>query len=275
MTLHQQFLKIAKEKRLITNKLLFLLPKIFKSGEYKKYAKTIEGYAFRFAGIPESTTRKALNLYKYIENKPKFQTLVKQVGVHKVSAVATILKPENEDILIEKLKTLSLSAINQLAKETRGADKSYKISLNLTEGQYKLLNLVSKQLGPNETPEKILEKLCCLFLQQNETNQQPIEHNENHSRHIPSKIKKAVVSKYNSHCAYPGCLKKFDEIHHQVHFAKSKVHDLNKLVTLCKEHHEFMHNNLISNSDMDPMFWQLSPAFTVDKHDLKYRKMRL
>lgn len=269
MSLHKKFIYLAKQKRIITNQLLQLLPQIYESGEYKKYARTIEGYAYRFAHIPESTVRKALNLNKYLRDKPRLQNLVQEVGVHKVSAVATLVDEKNEEVLIEKLRSMSLSALVEFAKEVRGSEKIQKLTFNLSADQINLFNLVKKQIAPELSVEEIFEKMCLFFLEAKKETTVEVKAS---SRHIPVKQKKKINKKYHSLCAYPACNKKAEEIHHQVPYSIAKSHD--KIVPLCKNHHQFMHNNLVMNSDKDPHFWKLQLQPTFSRVDLKYLKMR-
>jgi len=61
------------------------------------------------------------------------------------------------------------------------------------------------------------------------------------SRAIPAKIKHELKQKYNGCCAYSGCNKPAEQIHHPESFASRPNHD--NLTPLCKEHHDFVHQN--------------------------------
>jgi hypothetical protein len=183
--------------------------------------------------------------------------------------VATLVDAENEEVLIDKIRSMSLSALVEFAKEVRGSEKLEKLILNLGVNQVNLFNLVKKQIGPELSVEEIFEKMCLFFLESNEVKVVPTEAS---SRHIPVKQKKKINKKYHNLCAYPSCNKKAEEIHHQIPYAISKSHD--KIVPLCKIHHQFMHNNLVMNSDKDPHFWKLQLQPTFSRVDLKYLKMR-
>lgn len=272
MNKHQQFLRLAKQKRDITNQLLSLLPEIYESGIYKKYAGSIEGYALRFAGIPESTVRKALNLHKLFKKKPKLKKLVNEVGVHKVSVVASLINDENQEAMIEKIRSMSMESLRLMAKEFRGKDKIYRLSLFLTQEQLKLINLVKKKIDPNMSEGELLAKMCEQYLSSCQTQKSEVSETKAVSRYLPAKVKKTVLKKYHNCCAYAGCEKPYDEIHHQVHFAKNKKHE--KLLPLCKEHHQFIHHNLVQNAEDDPQFWRLHLKKTINPFDLKYQKMR-
>jgi len=70
------------------------------------------------------------------------------------------------------------------------------------------------------------------------------------SRYVPAKIKSDLLQKYNGHCAYTGCNKPSEQIHHPVRFAVRPNHE--NLIPLCKEHHDFIHQN--SNASIDRIF---------------------
>jgi hypothetical protein len=59
------------------------------------------------------------------------------------------------------------------------------------------------------------------------------------SRYIPAKIKCELRQKHNDHCAYWGCNKPAEQIHHQNRFALKRNHK--DLIPLCKIHHDFIH----------------------------------
>jgi len=71
-------------------------------------------------------------------------------------------------------------------------------------------------------------------------------------RHIPAKIKHEIEQKYKGHCAYKGCNKPAEQIHHNDRFAIRHNHI--NVVPLCKAHHDFVHQN---SSD--------SPMVVVDR----------
>jgi len=76
------------------------------------------------------------------------------------------------------------------------------------------------------------------------------------TRYIPAKNKRDIEQKYHSHCAYRGCNKPAEQIHHKDRFAITHSHD--NLVPLCKNHHNFIHQNLKDplNNKIDRIFNQ-------------------
>jgi len=61
------------------------------------------------------------------------------------------------------------------------------------------------------------------------------------TRYIPAKIKHELKQKHNGHCAYRGCNKPAEQIHHQNRFALKHNHE--NLIPLCKIHHDFLHQS--------------------------------
>jgi len=121
--LHAEFVRLAGAKRNLENRLVQMLPEIYASGIWKKYAKDIEEYAGRFGGIGGSTVRKRLNLEKYVEDKPHLKAAIAKVGVHKVALLATIATSENEEALADKVLNMSKSAVGILSKELRQSSR--------------------------------------------------------------------------------------------------------------------------------------------------------
>ncbi len=61
------------------------------------------------------------------------------------------------------------------------------------------------------------------------------------SRYINVRIQKILWQEFGSKCAMPGCRRKKEEIHHQIPFAITRIHDPNNLIPLCHGHHLLEH----------------------------------
>ncbi|MBI4235171.1 hypothetical protein HY604_02630 [Candidatus Peregrinibacteria bacterium] len=117
--LHAQFVKLGTSRNRLTRELLMLLPEIFKSGIYRKYAATIVEYAGKFGGLSKGVVLKRLRLEKRLEDKPILREAILTEGVHKVALLAGVVTKENEQALVEKLKGMSKPGVEQMAKEIR------------------------------------------------------------------------------------------------------------------------------------------------------------
>lgn len=60
-------------------------------------------------------------------------------------------------------------------------------------------------------------------------------------RYVPLEIRRLVLERQQHKCAYPGCNYPGAELHHTSPFALTKSHDPNKLIYLCKKHHNMIH----------------------------------
>jgi len=96
MDLHQQFVQLGKEHRVIIYKMQAILPEINKQGIYKRYASDIYEYARKYAGLSSGVVCKILKTYERIEDKPALKLAIAKVGVHKVALVAGLANSQNE-----------------------------------------------------------------------------------------------------------------------------------------------------------------------------------
>ena len=87
--LHKRFTQLGKQRHKLLHQLLAILPEIYESRIYKKYASSIFEYASKFGGIPRSSVEKRLRLEKHLENRPILKEAIEDVGVNKVAMVAT------------------------------------------------------------------------------------------------------------------------------------------------------------------------------------------
>ena len=278
--LHIEFVRLAGAKRNLENRLVQMLPEIYASGIWKKYAKDIEEYAGRFGDIGGSTVRKRLNLEKYVEDKPHLKEAIGKVGVHKVVMLATIATVENEEALADKVLHMSKSAIETLSKELRQNDGQVGqpchavakiLSIDLDE-EMPFLFLKFKKKFKNLSNKEVMRKL----LEEAEQPAKPaklITGDEKSiaktkSRYIPAALRRQTIGK--GQCQYPNCNRPYNHLHHPERFAKVRNHE--KLVALCTDHHEFMHNGLIENEA------QQHPTMNIhkkpDEIDLLYRNYR-
>jgi uncharacterized protein YoaH (UPF0181 family) len=277
MTLHKQFLQLAKEKQKITYKLLSLLPEIYRTGIYKKYANTIHGYAWQYAQIPESVVTKTLNLEQKLADKLILKAAIAEVGIHKVAIVESLVSNDNEQVIVEKIKNMSSAAIQSMAKELRQSNRDQAITINLNADTQKLFLTAKKLLNITDlTDEKVFQVILEYIVTSKETKllPEPILAKPviSKSRHIPTKTKRKTKQKYDNRCSYPSCTKNSTILHHVDRYAYSKNHQ--KVLPLCKIHHEFAHNSLIKNETLDPSTWEFQLIKTTNLIDLKYQKFR-
>ena len=117
-----------------------ILPEIYASGIWKKYASDIYEYAGRYGGIGRSSVEKRLRLEKHLDGKPCLRAAIEKVGLGKVALVASLASSTNEKMFADKALHMSKSALQTLSKELRGKEginpchaKTEKIVLELDE----------------------------------------------------------------------------------------------------------------------------------------------
>ncbi len=76
------------------------------------------------------------------------------------------------------------------------------------------------------------------------------------SRYVLIQTQRKVHEKTNGKCAYPGCTRPIENIHHTIPFSFNRSHET--VIGLCRIHHEFCHNGVIQNELKDPSQWQLN-----------------
>src|SRR3989338_5376560 len=122
--LHQKFVHLGMMKEKLTNETAAMLPAIYRSGIYKKYAPDIVEYAGRYGKIGRTTVEKRLKLEKHLDDKPFLKESIKKVGVHKVALVAGLATAETDRTFADKVEHMSKSALETLAKELRSKKKN-------------------------------------------------------------------------------------------------------------------------------------------------------
>ena len=280
----------ASAKTLVTNFLRFqrsqnllnMLPEIYESEIWKKYAKDIYEYAGRYGGIGRSSVEKRLKLEKHLENKPQLKAAIEKIGIHKVALMVTIATPTNEKMLADKALNMSKSALQTLSKELRGNDgiepcqaKPIKITIELDEEMTFLflkLKKKFKKLSNKETMLELLEQADQPHTKKSlAADSKPAKViTGDEKRYIPAQQKRTIIA--NGKCQYPNCNKPYQQLHHPDRYGETKNHK--NLVALCSDHHEFMHNGLIENEQAPQTEWHVNVYKTPDKIDQLYREYR-
>ena len=307
--LHKTFVKLGNDRRKLTNELLALLPEIYEKEIYKKYAGSIVEYAGKFGGLSRNVVLKRLRLEKYLKDKPKLKGVIKTEGLHKVAMMASLATHENEEFLVDKLRNMSKSAIQELSKEMRSkqVDKEIglfgndflnaadepnckavpqKITIELDEEMSFLFLKLKKKIGKNLSNKEIMKKILEMAENKQPTDQKTLPGDNSKiaitnytlakpiTRYIPSRIKKQIMIKTNGKCSYPNCNKPAEVFHHAERFAEKSSHDSLKL--LCKIHHEFAHNGLIKNEKKEVDHWEFGLGSKgLSGIDERYRSHRL
>ncbi len=122
--LHYEFIKFGRIRHSLKNKMLAILPDIYKSGIWKKYAGSIVEYCGKYGDIAGTTVIKRLRLEENLVNKPFLRAAIEHVGVHKVAMVAKVATAETDKAYAEKVLDMSKLAVQGMSKEVHKAQNS-------------------------------------------------------------------------------------------------------------------------------------------------------
>ena len=269
--LHKKFTKLGLKRTALTRKLYIMIPEIERRKIYiKKGCKNIQEYALKYAGLSYSAVRSCITILNKANKFPLIASEIENVGIYKADLALKIANKENEAIVVDKMKNMSRSAFKLLVSEMKihgFSDRKcdavpMKKSICIKGESLKIFNKLkfkNKNLNEDELILKILK------LAENQMQQDMKISSLGHktakkflpagiSRYIPASKRNEVIEKSDGLCQYPNCSSKIDTFHHIDRFSENKSH--NNIIGLCKEHHEFAHNNLMDEKSLKFRFEQ-------------------
>ncbi len=262
--IHNKFVKLGKARSGISHQLLALLPEIFEEEIFRDYGcGSIYEYAARFGdGLSAGVVNKVLKLKANLAECPALFETVATQGVHKVAIVAGLASAENEQKLIDVVENMSKAAVQEYSKKRRGKvsrvvtkiemdeemeflflklKKKFKTISN-KETMKRLLQALDEQLFPAYRTGRPGEKIGGGGAAVAEVTGAKIADKEVAPRHVSKKQEREVRQQTNGRCAYDGCNRPIDDLHHPDGYSKTKNH--RNLVGLCNIHHQFAHNGI-------------------------------
>lgn len=263
--LYEYCREIGGKARMWKKRFVALLPEIARRGIHKKHGfATITEFAAKVGGVGKKTVEAVFQVEKHIKDMPALREVLANVGVHKIRAIATIATKENQKDLAEKVQTMSKLALEEYARSRKEIDTHRKtLEIGTPPGR-------EKEFFGFHIDKKIMLKLRKFKLKIEKEKKEAIDWNE---------VMKALlenVEEEQEKCVYPGCNKPAEEVHHPERYSLTKSHE--KLVPLCKTHHELAHNGLIENEESDPATWRIrekadarSPKFVIDRKVIGYK----
>jgi len=279
--IHEKFVEYGTNAKEWMRKCVFLLPEIEKRRIWeKKGFLNIFEYAGKIAGMSRETVVDSLRIIKKIEDKPNLKEVAMQKGLNCIKPIVTIATKENEKYWAEKVKEMSKNTLAVFVKGLRGAKKHdnleqqaiFEESERAGPSQQKAMILMVldpeiaenlEKLKGNGSWDELMKELLGLRNKQLEIEKQKIINSEMKksvklgSRHIPVAVKRHVLKKTNGFCAFPGCKKDGEILHHTQRFALKKTHNPDKIVYLCTAHERLAHLGLVQNEDMSSENWKI------------------
>lgn len=272
-----------------------MLPEVARRKLYEKYGMhSVYEFAAKLGGVNDEIVQEVLRVHRLLEDKPilKEKLITGEVGYTKLRAVATIARPETQNLWLEKVQTMSKPAlemyVSELKKDTPGGEnfqpglpgKPFEtLSLTVktdTAAQMRVFKKrlekeFKKPLNWDEALTLMLQKLAKperkrLNKKAGLAKQQPP------SRPISAVISNELEENYNGVCAFNGCNRPSEIFHHTERWALKPEHNLETIVPLCKGHERIAHSGLIENENQHPKNWHLllepdreHPKYFVDK----------
>lgn len=306
--LHQKFVDFGKNAKEWKRKCLLLLTEIVKYRVWeKKNFGSVYEYAAKLAGISRSQLDESLRILRKIEDKPALKAVAEQKGLYAVRPVANIATAKTASFWAEKASGMAKNELEMFVREVRNKENEKldsQIELELKQ-QRRILdlrdheNLAPESVQPqfktifmqlktdvaakleklnNSDWNQLMERFIDLYEKDLQTNKP--QKLEKASRYILRKIKKHILKRSNGKCEFPNCNKPYKHLHHTERFALNKSHDPDKIVALCKTHHDLAHHGLIHNENQEIKFWSIdyqvntfNPNRFVDEKVQFYRRI--
>ena len=247
-------------------KFIALLPEVEKRKLYKKHGfYSIFEFAAKLGGIKHKTVEEVLRVSRRVEDKPLLRQQIASVGYAKVSAVATIATKKNEEEMVELIKVMPKQALQETVRQLKISTPTGRGTMNtlsfkidsqtefrLRKFKQELEKQKKRAISFSEAIKALLDNVeHPVAKKSNKTNKS----RNKTTRHIPVETKQKIYEKYGDKCAFPGCNKPKEFLHHTERFAISKSH--NKIIPLCKVHHHIAHSGLIQNEQSSPTNWKI------------------
>jgi hypothetical protein len=255
--LYEQCKEYGEKARMWRSKFLGLLPEVYRRRLYeKKGFGSIYEFAAKLAGVSKEQVQVVLNLDKRFEDKPVLKKMLVsgEVSINKLARVVSIATQENQEVLAEKVKILSKSALETLVRDEKGlqkrlfeeqslpgqSEKELQLSPKVKQ---KLLELQEKGIDVNDLLLEFLQKRELeIALEKEQIAQEQANSDKKSSRAIPVKIKQLITKEYGTKCSIVTCQKPRKIIHHTQRYALSRSHDPHFLAPLCQDHHQIAHS---------------------------------
>jgi hypothetical protein len=234
----------------------------------KKGFFSIYEFAAKLAGVSEAQVDTVIRAEKKLQGKPILSNSFHrgELSINKLIKVLPIATSENEGEVDGLSKALSVRDIEVYARDQKRAAAQATAANSANGGALPTLFPVAKSLHVQKfnLSDDVIEELNRLceqgedisqllrdFLKQKtekiEQKEKEISERAREKTHAPSRTyinkptRDFLKEKYGNKCAYRGCNKLAEQIHHKVRFGLQSNNDPAYLVPLCKAHHKIAH----------------------------------
>jgi hypothetical protein len=282
----------GKNARTWQRKFVALLPEVFKRRLYKKHGcYSIHEFAAKLGGVSHKTVDEVLRLHERTKNVPQLQNQIEKYGWAKVRTVTSLIGTVKEKDLVEMVENLPKKSLEKGVQELKigkglavarensalpgeKLDTWTKMSFNLDpETEFRLRKLQQKLEKERKEAVSFNETLRMMLDAVEEEIPEPRK-NKIKTKTISAHQKYELDQKYHGKCGFPQCNEPSINIHHPDRFALSKNH--NKLVPLCKCHHDLAHAGLIEGEEREPQHWKIRDHKDISdfKHAVDQRVLK-
>ncbi len=264
--------KIAGMSRYKVNEALRILKKVEDKPELMKVVEKRGVFAVKpVVTIATQQTAKFWAEKASVMTKNTLETYVKEIKKEqvKIENINGMLEPKSdsfgrprtsEEIIFTK------DSENNTQEEIFDKNSQPEQSFITMQLDPEVAQELEKLNGQNGNWNDLMKQL--IQMRKEHLEEQKPESVKTNSRHIPNKIKNFLKARNNGQCAFPACTKPAVISQHTQRWALEKVHDVDRLYGLCKEHDQIAHLGLIENEESSPQSWKIRAK--PDKYDLKY-----
>lgn len=260
--LHKKFVEYGVFARDWQRKCALLLPDIEKYQVWsKKGFFSIYEYAAKLAGMTRLQVDDSLRILRKIEDKPDLMEVARVRGVNAVRPVASIATSETAGYWASKAKQMSKNELETFVHEVRKSEVKRDVA-NLETDKFEdvVLSLRPDLAAKFRTFLRgDVNTLIAEFIEFYEKNLQAEKPEvvRGGSRGTPVKIVKYITKRCQGKCEFPGCKRAFVNLHHIDRYVLTKIHDPDRIVALCRAHHDLIHRGLIANEDREVENWSV------------------
>jgi len=255
LTLCRQY---GRDAILLHRKFIGLLPEVNRRRLYEKEGfQSIYHFAAVLGGVSREQVNRVINKEETLKDKPICRALLIEgkVSINKFSRAPVITK-ENDAEVAKSLEVLSQKTLEIMRKDERACARAQAES---QQGQ--LVQPTASVPGHKFTlSEELLKKLDELHAQGKDVSKILLEAlelrtkdiqkrkqeaasrlPEESGRYISKEIRGLQYEEYGKKCAYTGCTRLAEQVHHQVRFGLQSLNNPLYMVPLCAEHHKIAH----------------------------------
>jgi hypothetical protein len=245
-----------------------LLPEVEKRKLYKKHGfYSIFEFAAKIGGVGRKSVEEILRVSRKIENKPLLKAEMETQGWAKIRAVSRLVENEDEEKLVEIVKTMPIRVIEETVRlkkrdetpnvwESKSVTMSFSVDSNTEFKLRKFKQKIEKEKGEKISFNEVLKELLTKVEEVPKKERKvSVEKKPTTTRYVPAAKKREVEAKHKGKCAFLGCNKPHEVLHHPNRWAFTKNHK--KITPLCKTHHQLAHSGMIENESDLPDNWRI------------------